>query len=55
VTVRTVTGEYLIAMKLMSGRQYKNDISDIVGILREQREKENRFLLNRLTQQYIFV
>jgi hypothetical protein len=39
VTVRTVTGEYLIAMKLMSGRQYKNDISDIVGILREQREK----------------
>ena len=39
VTVRTVSGEYLIAMKLMSGRQYKNDISDIVGILREQREK----------------
>ncbi len=25
----------------MSGRQYKNDISDIVGILQEQREKEN--------------
>ena len=36
--VRTVSGEYLVAMKLMSGRQYKNDISDIVGIMNEQRE-----------------
>ena len=31
-----LTGEYLIAMKLMAYRQYKHDISDIVGILREQ-------------------
>ena len=30
-----MSGEYLIAMKLMSGRKYKNDLSDIVGILRE--------------------
>lgn len=37
--VRTVSGEYLVAMKLMSGRQYKNDISDVIGILREQKEK----------------
>jgi len=33
VTVRTVSDEYLIAMKLMSGRQYKSDLSDIAGIL----------------------
>lgn len=33
--VRTVTGEHLVAMKLMAFRQYKHDISDIVGILRE--------------------
>ncbi|MCD8363876.1 MAG: DUF6036 family nucleotidyltransferase [Lachnospiraceae bacterium] len=33
--VRMVTGEYLIAMKLRSGRRYKKDISDIVGILKE--------------------
>lgn len=33
LTVRTVSGEYLIAMKLMSGRQYKSDLSDIIGIL----------------------
>ncbi len=37
--VRTVSGEYLVAMKLMSGRQYKNDISDVVGVLREQQER----------------
>jgi hypothetical protein len=33
--VRTVADEYLLAMKLMSGRRYKNDISDIYGILWE--------------------
>lgn len=38
LTVRTITGEYLVAMKLMSFRQYKNDISDIIGIYREQME-----------------
>ncbi len=37
--VRTVSGEYLVAMKLMSGRHYKNDISDIIGILLEQQNK----------------
>lgn len=35
LTVRTVSAEYLIAMKLCSGRQYKNDLSDIIGILAE--------------------
>ncbi len=33
--VRTVTGAYLIAMKLRAGRKYKNDLSDIVGNLAE--------------------
>ncbi len=36
LTVRTVRAEYLVAMKLMSGRQYKKDLSDIAGILYEQ-------------------
>ena len=35
VTIRTISGEYLVAMKLKAFRQYKHDISDIVGILRE--------------------
>jgi len=36
--VRTITAEYLIAMKLMSGRRYKNDLSDIYGILWEHQK-----------------
>ena len=39
ITVRTIAAEYLIAMKLMSGRQYKNDLSDIAGILWEHQRK----------------
>lgn len=39
--VRTVSAEYLIAMKLMAGRKYKNDLSDIVGILAEH-EKQSK-------------
>ena len=30
---RTVNDEYLIAMKLVSAREYRNDVSDIIGIL----------------------
>lgn len=37
--VRTISAEYLVAMKLMAGRQYKNDLSDIVGIMVEQQNK----------------
>ena len=40
LTVRTIAAEYLIAMKAMSGRQYKYDLSDIIGILWEH-EKRN--------------
>lgn len=33
LNIRTISSEYLIAMKLVSGRTFKNDLSDIVGIL----------------------
>ncbi len=36
LVIRTVRAEYLVAMKLMSGRTYKKDLSDIAGILYEQ-------------------
>mgnify|MGYP000846014337 CR=1 FL=1 len=39
LTVRTVAAEYLIAMKLRSGRRYKNDLSDIVGVISEHHSK----------------
>ena len=41
LNVRTVAAEYLIAMKLMSGRQYKNDLSDVAGILWEHQKNGN--------------
>ena len=31
--IRTITREYLIAMKMVSARKYKHDLSDILGIL----------------------
>lgn len=40
VEIRTVAGAFLIAMKMRSGRIYKHDLSDIIGILIE--ENENR-------------
>jgi len=38
--IRTIDAEYLIAMKLMSGRKYKYDLSDVVGILLEHQKKK---------------
>ena len=37
--IRTVSAEYLIAMKLRSGRKYKNDLSDVIGILAEHEQR----------------
>lgn len=36
LNIRTISAEYLVAMKLMSGRRYKKDLSDVIGILSEQ-------------------
>ncbi len=36
--VRTVPDKYIVAMKLESGREYKHDLSDIIGILKENAE-----------------
>lgn len=50
ITFRTVTGEYLIAMKLMAGRQYKYDLSDIIGILLAHEKAENPLTLETIKQ-----
>jgi len=39
--VRVVSAEYLIAMKLKSGRRYKYDLSDVAGILAEHERLGN--------------
>lgn len=46
--VRTVSAEYLIAMKLMAGRKYKNDLSDIVGILAEHEKQDKPITLEMI-------
>ena len=46
--IRTVSAEYLVAMKLMAGRQNKNDLSDIVGVLMEQDERGDALTLERI-------
>lgn len=48
VTFRTVSGEYLVAMKLKSGRQYKYDMSDIIGILWDQKKNGNPLTLDMI-------
>lgn len=44
--IRTVTGVYLIAMKLRAHRDYRNDISDAIGVLIEEREVGNDISFN---------
>ena len=48
LSVRTVTGEYLVAMKLMSGRKYKFDLSDIIGVLWDFEKEENPLSLEKI-------
>ena len=52
VTIRTVSAEYLIAMKLRSGRQYKNDLSDILGILAEHEKKGNPLTFDQIKKAF---
>lgn len=43
LTIRTVSPEYLVAMKMKSARLYKHDLSDITGIIIEERTKNPTF------------
>ena len=48
LTIRTVSAEYLIAMKLRSGRQYKSDLSDVLGILYEHEKMEKPISMEQI-------
>lgn len=48
VEFRTVKGEYLVAMKMRAGREYKNDRSDIIGVLWEQEKKGDPLSIERI-------
>lgn len=55
LTIRYVDEEYLVAMKLKSFRKYKNDISDIVGILEQQEKNGNPLTIDRINNAVIFL
>ena len=48
LTIRTVSSEYLIAMKLRSGRLYKSDMSDVLGILAEHKKQGNPISMEQI-------
>ncbi len=48
LTVRTVAAEYLIAMKLRSGRQYKSDLSDVIGVLFEHEKRGTPITMEKI-------
>lgn len=53
--IRTVSGVYLIAMKLRAHREYRNDISDIAGILIEEREASKFIGYDEIRKAYHFL
>ena len=48
IVFRTVYREYLVAMKLMAGRRYKYDLSDVVGILLEHEKRGDPITLDQI-------
>lgn len=50
--IRTVSGVYLIAMKMIAHRDYRNDISDAIGILIEESEAGNHFSYDEIEAAY---
>lgn len=46
--IRTVSGKYLIAMKLVAHRDYRNDISDAIGILIEERQTGSAYTYDEI-------
>ena len=50
--IRTVSGVYLIAMKLIAHRDYRNDISDVIGILIEEREAGENITFDDIVNAY---
>lgn len=52
LSVRTVSEEYLLAMKVKSARIYKHDLSDIIGIIKEHQEMERELDYPMLEKAY---
>lgn len=55
LSVRTVAAEYLVAMKIKSGRKYKNDLSDIVGIVADHQSRGDSINEERVIAAFRFL
>lgn len=53
LNIRTVDAEYLVAMKLRSGRKYKHDLSDVIGILAEHKKRGEELVLAQVEKAVI--
>ena len=53
LNVRTVDAEYLVAMKLRSGRKYKHDLSDVIGILAEHKKRGEELVYSQVEKAVI--
>ena len=52
LVIRTIKDEYLIAMKMVSARKYKNDYSDIYGIIKENPKLSIESILTAIKELY---
>lgn len=53
LTIRTIKDEYLLAMKVVSGRKYKNDYSDIYGIIVACKKANNEITIEKIEKALI--
>lgn len=52
VILKTVSGVYLIAMKIRAHREFRNDISDVIGILSEERSNGHNISYDDVLKAY---
>lgn len=53
--IRTVTGVHLIAMKARAHREYRNDVSDIIGIMIEERMAGTKIDYSDISEAYQYL
>ena len=54
-TIRTIKSEYLVAMKMKSGRLYNNDIPDVIGILATEKRNGNEISYDQIENAISFL
>lgn len=55
IEIRTVSSEYLIAMKMQSDREFSHDIPDIVGIIKCELDKGNRITYEKIHNAGVYL